>query len=272
MTTKQKTIGDKAAVKASAMILELDKLAAVRKEFEDTDWARTNQKLYSILGDVYARYDEAAANADLQKMTVKALMEILKKRGDRVQQNTPALSLFVRYVFNSDRQRIYTYARAIQAAKSSGVEPKNFVDFVNEAGGIEECKAKVTPNAKLLQKQQQIAEAMPLVEEILAKDGSTVLAEFKVDSKLVDSIKDRGVAFMVGTCDADGNIKVRSVIPAYSEGFEKWAKEKMAEHLYVNKAESNKKSAELDMEITLEQALAVINKANVGTIKVGELA
>ena len=266
------TFNKKAAVKASAMLEELDKLAAVRKEFEDTDWARTNQKLYSILGDVYARYEEAAANTEVLSMTVKALAEILKGRGNRVQQNTPAMSLFVRYVFNSERQRIFTYARAIHAAKASGVEPAKFVDFVNEAGGIEECKAKVAPNAKVLQKQQQIAEAMPLVEEILAGDGSTVLAEFKVDSQMVDSIKDRGVAFMVGTCDAKGNIKVRSVIPAYSEGFEKWAKEKMAEYLHAHKAESSKKAAEAEQEISLEKALAVIAKVNAGTVKVGELA
>lgn len=268
-TTKK--ISDKAQVQASAMIEQLDKLAAERDEFERGEMARTNQKLYEILGQVYARFEQARAQQSVLKKTVEVLTERLKAQRTRIQQNTPALSVFVRYVFNSERQRIFTYTRAIQAAIASNIAPDEFAAYVTEAGGVEECMAKAVPSKKAQEKQQQIADAMPLVEEILDEDSGNVLAEFKVDAAMVKDLKDDGKAFMIGTCDAKGNIQVRSVIPAYSEGFEKWAKEKMAAYLHEHKAQSTKNVAEGEQEMALEQAVAMLTKAQAGTVKVGEL-
>ncbi len=270
--TKSKSSSTNAAVQVSALMGKLDELAVARHNFESTDWVRTNQKLYSLLGDVYARYEDAAANAKVLRLTVKALTAVLKERGNRVQQNSTALSLFVRYVFSSDRQRIFTYTRALQAAKASGIKPAQFADFVNQAGGIEECKTKVSPSEKTVKKQQQIAAAMPLVDEILDKDGSTVLAQFKVDALMFEAIKEHEVTFLLGTCDEKGSIKVRSVVPGYSEGYEKWAKEKMAEYLHAQKSASDQKTAEAAQDKAVEEVLSQIAKANHCTVKVGELA
>lgn len=272
MVKSPQAFSDKTGLKASAMIEKLDKLAAERKEFERTDMARTNKKLYELLSNVYKSYEEAASSSAVLKLTVQGLTTILKKHGQRVQQNSTALSLFVRYVFDSERQRIFNYTRAIQAAKASDVKPEQFIEFVTEAGGIEECKAQAKPNEKISEMQQKIAEVMPLVDELLSKDGGQVLASFKVDAKLVDDIKGSGMAFMVGTCDAKGNIKVRSVIPGYSAGFENWAKKKMAQYLQAQKAVSNKKTAQAEQEKAIGEAISTINKAKAGTIKVGELA
>ncbi len=271
-STSSKKISAKTAVKASAMIEALDKLAVERNEFEQTDLARTNMKLYKLLAMVYARYEEAAAQESVLKLTVAALTERMKAAGKRVQQNTPALSLFVRFVVDSERQRIFTYTRAIQAAQSNSIKPDGFAQFVIDEGGLEDCKAKVKPSAKAQEKQQQIADAMPLVEEILDEDSGNVLAEFKVDAAMVEELKDGGKAFMIGTCDAMGNVQVRSVIPAYSDGFEKWAKTKMAEYLHEQQGKSTKKEAEDEQEMAIEQAMSMLTKAKSGTVKVGELA
>lgn len=272
MSTSSKKISAKNAVKASAMIEALDKLAVERNEFEQTDLARTNMKLYKLLAMVYERYEQASAQEDVLKLTVAALTERMKAAGKRVQQNTTALSLFVRFVFDSERQRIFTYTRAIQAAQSNSIKPDGFAQFVIDEGGLEDCKAKVQPNAKAQEKQQKIADAMPLVEEILDEGSGNVLAEFKVDAAMVEELKDGGKAFMIGTCDAMGNVQVRSVIPAYSDGFEKWAKTKMAEYLHEHKSKSAKKEAEDEQEMAIEQAMSMLTKAKSGTVKVGELA
>ena len=134
---KDLIINDKTAVKATSMVEQLDKLSVAREEFEKTDWARTNQKLYELLGAVYARYEEASAEKSVLALTVKTLKEILKKRGNRVQQNSTALSLFVRYVFNCDRQRIFTYTRAIHAAISHSITPDQLATFITTAGGVD---------------------------------------------------------------------------------------------------------------------------------------
>lgn len=226
---KDLIINDKTAVKATSMVEQLDKLSVAREEFEKTDWARTNQKLYELLGAVYARYEEASAEKSVLALTVKTLTEILKKRGNRVQQNSTALSLFVRYVFNCDRQRIFTYTRAIHAASSHGITPDQLATFITTAGGVEECKKKVAEvSSKVMEKTRTIESAMPLVEETLLNDSAPSLAQFKVSPALVANVWNKGMTFMIGSSDAKGNVEVRCVIPAHSAGFEKWAKTNLA--------------------------------------------
>jgi len=261
------------AVKASTAIVELDKLAQACATFESTELARTNQILYGLLAQVYKQYSLVAADKKVLSDVVKALVVILKTRGQRVQNNTSALSLFVRYVFNSDRQRIFNYTRAIQAAKSSKVGADDFVAFVNAAGGIEECKAQVPASADQQLKQEKLAQAMPLVDEVLSKDNNSVsLAHFKVDADMVKDLAESGLAVMLGTCDKQGNIVVRSVVPAHNEGYIKWAKQKMASYLADKQQQSSTAQAQAQQQASVDQALEILAKVQAGTVTVGEIA
>lgn len=260
------------AVKASTIIVELDKLATVRAEFEKTVLARTNQRLYQILGDVYAQYVNASKTAAVLKDTLAALKSGLEKNGVRVQKNSLAISVFVRYVFNSDRQRVHNYTRAIQAAISHNIPPADLASFINNAGGIEECKQKVVSRTNVLGKKQKIARAMPLVEETLGDSAiNKPLAKFSVPPQFVAASYQKGFTFLIGKADKQGNVKVLSVIPAYSEGVEKWAKQSLASFLDDEQVESAKKAKEKAKAKAIDKALGASSKKVSTEVTVGEL-
>jgi len=251
------------ATDTSRLLSELDKLSVERQEFEKNDYSRTNKALYEILGKVYLRYREASASNEVLRQTVKSLREILTARGCEVQKNSIALGLFVRYVFNVNRQRVHVYTRALMAAKVAEVEPENFAGFVEEEGGLEKCKVRLPPSPKFQEKQKQIAEVMPRVEELLSKTGEQVLAEFTVDARMLEAVKEHGVVFLVGTCDDKGTVKVRTVIPGFSKGYEKWAKSKLAQYLNEHKTEATSNAA--PEVVGIEQAIAALEKAGAKT-------
>jgi hypothetical protein len=260
------------AVKASTIIVELDKLAKVRAEFETTVLARTNQQLYQILGDVYAQYVKASESAAVLKDTLAAMKTGLEKNGVRVQKNSLAISVFVRYVFNSDRQRVHNYTRAIQAAISYNVSPVDIASFINNAGGIEECKQKVTPSKKQQEKKQKIARAMPLVEETLSNSAvNKPLAKFSVPAQFVAASYQKDFTFLIGKADKDGNVQVLSVIPAYSEGVEKWAKQSLATFLDDEQVLSANKAKEKAKAKAIDKAVARTGKKVAAEATVGEV-
>lgn len=260
------------AVKASDIIVELDKLANVRAEFEETVLARTNQHLYQILGDVYAQYLKASESAAVLKDTLSAMKTLLEKNGVRLQKNSLAISVFVRYVFNSNRQRVHNYTRAIQAAVSFNVPPAELASFINNAGGIEECKQKVVSSKNVLGKKQKIARAMPLVEETLGDSAiNKPLAKFSVPPQFVAASYQKGFTFLIGKADKQGNVKVLSVIPAYSEGVEKWAKQSLASFLDDEQVESANKTKEKAKAKAIDKALADAGRKASTEVTVGEL-
>jgi len=126
MTAKSKKMADvKATAKAMAdadksrildmtksMLKRANELCADRETFETTTLARSNAELYAILSNVYALFIQAV-DSNCLKETIKELTSVLKERGFRIQSNTPALTVFVRYVFNSDRKRAYNYASTL---------------------------------------------------------------------------------------------------------------------------------------------------------------
>lgn len=260
------------AVKASSVLLELDKLAVEREKFENTDLARTNAKLYQLLANVLAQFEAASAKDEVLKDTLNGLRKKLEDRGSRVQVNSPALGVFVRYVFNSDRQRVHNYTRALQAAVSNDIKSSSLVEYITNAGGVEECKRKVVVSEATEAAQLKVAEALPLVDERLADEQAKPLATFKVPPKHVQDTHDKEFTFLIGKADSEGQVKVLGVIPAYSKGVENWARTALAKFLSDEYEHSEKKAKEARAEKSVEAAVASVKRKNSkATATVGEV-
>jgi len=260
--------------KVNALIEELNKLSDTYETFKSSDLNNTHQKLYQILTTVYEKYEEAAASLDVLRRSVSEIRDKLKNKEIFVQKNSTAISLFVKYVFSeSERNTIFNYTKALQAAKSRGIRPCDFVNFVYESGGIEGCKALIKMSSKASEKHNQIATSMPLVEDLLSDDGGTALARFKVNREMVDLIKDKKLVHLVGTCDAEGNISVRAVVPGYSRGFSSWAKRKLAECVQLQNSDASlvAGSTMTEAEAAMDKASAMLAKVSSGTLTIGEL-
>ena len=143
----------KTVVLNDSYINHLDQLSVIRDEFENKTLRGSNKELYKILSDVYSLFIEIDSNKS--KYDIFKLKLILKERGFKPQNNTPLLTLLIRYVFNSDRTRSYNYNRVISSAHQREISPGKLSEFIEEQGGIEECKKKFVRSNKSLEKEEK---------------------------------------------------------------------------------------------------------------------
>ncbi len=229
MTTKSKIARTSSNTKMSAqtIVATADRLVEQREQWQQNEYARSNARLYEILSCVLAMWQQVKDDKELRIETVKQMKTALTAVGVRVQMNTLALTLFVRYVFRTDRNRAMNYSRTLQAALAAGVDSKDLADFIERSGGVEECKRQLSKSEAVLAKEQAIESAMTLVEEQLESSYSAPLATFKVSPDYVEGLQ-AGYVFLMARASSKGEIRALAVVPAQSEGMTKWAKQQMA--------------------------------------------
>ena len=229
MTTKSKLKRTSSNTKMSAqtIVATADKLVEQREQWQQNEYARSNARLYEILSSVLAMWQQVKDDRELRIETVKQMKAALTAAGVRVQMNTLALTLFVRYVFRTDRNRAMNYSRTLQAAMAAGIDSKDLADFIERSGGVEECKRQLSKSEAVLAKEQAIESAMTLVEEQLESSYSAPLATFKVSPDYVQGLQS-GYVFLMARANSKGEVRALALVPAQSEGMTKWAKQQMA--------------------------------------------
>jgi hypothetical protein len=265
-----KQASSKSLLSAQAIVSKADALVKQREDFEQNEYARSNQRLYGILAEVLEMYEQASISKTILSETVKQLKAKLEANKVRVQTNTLALTLFVRYVFRTDRQRSMNYSRTLQAAIQQGISAKQLAQFIEDCGGVESCKKQFTKSSVVVAKETSIANNMTLVDETLATALINPLAEFKVANSFVADTYNKDFVFVIGKADKQGNIKALGAVPAYSAGMTKWAKQQLA--LFFSKQqELAKKNANAKRKDTaLANAKSAV-KSKTPTETVGEL-
>jgi hypothetical protein len=265
-----KSVGSKSLMSAQAIVNKADALLKQREHFEQNEYARSNQRLYVILAEVLAMYEAASVSKTLLAETIKQMKINLEARKVRIQTNTLALTLFVRYVFGTDRQRSMNYSRTLQGALQQGISASQLAQFIEDCGGVEQCKKRFTKSAKVVAKETTIANAMTLVEETLSNAVAKPLATLKVSKEFVAQTYDKDFVFVIGKADKQGNIKALGAVPAYSAGMTKWAKQQLALFFSEQQALAKKSENAKRKESALANAKSVA-KNKTPTETVGEL-
>ena len=258
------------AVKASSLMVALNALVTERETFEREEYARSNTRLYEILSKVYAAYRDAKTSDSVLTETVKQMKEVLQKSGERIQTNTLAINLFVRFVFRTSRQRTHNYSRTLQAAYAKNIAPAALAQFIADGGGVEECKKDFVKSPKTLEREAKIASALDMVNEQLT-DSNSFLAEFTVAADWVAGTCDEEMTFLVGRADKNGKVRVTSVVPAFSNGMAKWAKSQLALFLAEQQAVTQKAAKGKRKEAAIKEIAKKAKKNNSATETVGEL-
>lgn len=215
------------------LVQKLDDLVVERENYEANELLRSNKRLYELLSSVLALYYEAITSETVLKETIVRVRARLSERNIRTQKNSPALTLFVRYTFNTDRQRALNYSRSLLAAVQAKIPSEQFAAFVTERGGVEECKRQVVITPEVAQKRKAISDAVTDVESELELRKDSPLATFSVDADIVAEHCDKGLMVVLADVDSDGSVKALCVVPAYSAAVEKWAKTALAKKLAV---------------------------------------
>jgi hypothetical protein len=200
------------------IVTKLDVMKVQNEHFETNELSRSNKTLYSLLGQVYEVFN-SVDKKDLE--TPKHLKSILKQRGVKVQDNTPFLTVLIRYVFNSDRSKSFNYNRVISSAIQKGISPKDLPLHIEEMGGVEECKKDYIPSQETIDKKQSLKDSIEAIQLNFVDMESFHSVKTDKEVKKVDGCQ---FVFTVGRLGEDGKtIELVEVLTEMSRVMEKTA-------------------------------------------------
>jgi hypothetical protein len=167
---------------ASNIVQSLDALVARRKTWEATDYKKANEGLYMLLADSLSTFNaKFLIGEDNDRKALRLdLSARLKADGIKVQRNSTTLTMFVRFVFGSDRKRAHGYSYVLKAAISHGVTADILPAYIVEQGGIEEIKRLMVKKAEAIAKQQAVQAATAVVKEDVASNAIRPLAHVEL--------------------------------------------------------------------------------------------
>jgi hypothetical protein len=253
----------------SAIIVEkADALVKKRETFELTTLARSNDELYGILSEVYALFKSAVEEKHLKEVLVK-MKAALKTKNIKVQVNSPALTVFVRYVFNSDRKRAYNYASTLMAAVQSNIEPANLAEFIKSKSGVEECKKeyKKTDDAKA--RESAVKDACVAVSEGLLTMKTK--HRVKLQNSTVDYCDGTDFAFIVARSLGNGEFDLLRVVPKSTKAMQGAAIKELAKALIEQTEKAKTEAKETKAKSTTDKAVSTITPKQAAKMTVGEL-
>ena len=236
-----------------AVIKKANELVQARERFETQTLARTNKELYSILGQVHDLFISACASTECLKDTVKAMKETLSKRNVKVQSNSPALTVFVRYVFNSDRKRAYNYTRTLMAAIKDKKPSETLAEFIESKGGVEECKKNFAKKPETLAKEVALKDA--IAESFMALENLQAKETVALPNSSVYLNDGCTYVFVVARQNANNELELLRTVPTTTKAMENSALKEVAKDLLKQREAANDSSK--TKEVIKASAVAV---------------
>ena len=227
---------------AGGLVTQLDGLVVKRKQWEATDYKKANEGLYSLLASCLDVFNSKFVNAgDDDKKTLRGeLKNRLTSDGVRVQRNTTTLTMFVRFVFGSDRKRAHAYSYVLKAAISHNVTAADLPSWIVEQGGIEEVKRQMIVSEEAKQRQVDLAVAKAQVVANVEQATVTPLAQLPMSGVSGQ------YALLLAKPAPNGMVSIVGVISDVNEAFYNACLLKMAR----SKAADNAQTLALSKEST----------------------
>jgi len=251
-----------------AVIEEANKLSVQRETFEKEELARSNKALYAILSKVYALFNKAVKDGCI-KETAKEMRSLLKQRSVKVQSNTPALTCFVRFVFNSDRKRAYNYASTLMAAVDAEIKPEKLAAFIEGSNGVEECKKAYKMKDETKQRVEAVAAASVDVMDILKTMPS--VANITLPNASVDLSDGVEFAFIVARSVGNGKFELLRAVPKSTKAMQTAAVKELAKNLIEVAAKAQTEAKEQKVKVTTEKAVKSISEKDAAKMTLKEL-
>lgn len=181
-----------------------DYLIEQRKNWQENEYARSNIRLYQILQQCYALYQEMKG-VSAEKLAMKrAFNSYCTDSGVNFNESTHLMVKIVRCVFGDDRRRASAYALALRVADEHKTSVIDIPKYFTEAGGYEEVRRNNTNKAAKADKKAQGLSLM----------SSSTLAS--VTSDALNAVFDEGnydgAVLLMSTREADGSFQVKYVI------------------------------------------------------------
>lgn len=200
---------------AGGLVTQLDGLVVQRKQWEATDYKKANEGLYSLLASCLDVFSSKFVNAsDNDKKALRGeLTNRLTTNNVRVQRNTTTLTMFVRFVFGSDRKRAHSYTYVLKAAISNEVNAASLPGWIVEQGGIEEVRKRMIVSEEAKQRQANLASAQTQVKADIEQASVTPLARLSITGVTGK------YALLLAKPEPDGTVSIVGAISDINEAF-----------------------------------------------------
>jgi hypothetical protein len=245
-----------------------NKLSGMREQFEKQELARSNKALYEILTNVYELF-YIAVEAGCIKESVYEMRKQLKLRGIKVQVNSPALTVFVRYIFNSDRKRAYNYASTLMAAAQAEVKPEHLTTFIEGKNGVEECKKEYKMKEETKLRKDAIKTAS--VEVLDAINNMPAAERISLPNTSVDLSDGTQFAFILARSVGNGEFDLLKVIPKTSKAMQSAAVKELAKDFIDCAEKAAKASLDASVKDATERAVKTMTAKEAANMTIAEL-
>jgi hypothetical protein len=178
----------------------------------------------------------------------------LKARGVKVQSNSPALTVFVRFVFNSDRKRAYNYASTLMAAVQAEIEPAKLAEFIESKNGVEECKKQYKMKDETKQRVEAVAAAS--IEMLSTLQAMPCAAKVTLPNAEVNFSDGAEFAFIVARSSGKGEFEILRVIPNTTKTMQSSALKELAKDSIVQVAKLAEAAKHKKVKKTTDDAVS----------------
>jgi hypothetical protein len=205
ITTLPSTLQNAAQSKnATTFDNAFNRIIAERESWEQNEFARSNQKLYTILKTCYSIFQSMNSTDDEAKAYKEAFNDFCERKKFVFKGSTHLTAKIVCCVFGADRRLVSNYGRVLRIAAEKNTSLSNFVQFIEERGGVEEVRRdkKVSKSSADRAKTGKAS----LHGEVLGSVSSDLLNSKFDASAYTDAV------LLLATKEADGSFAIRRVI------------------------------------------------------------
>lgn len=202
----QVVVSNTTSATKSLPIEQLKSMEIARINWETTELAQSNNRLYSILKQAYSFYLVMKQNnsENVRKAQLNAMEKFISERGYTFTPSTHDMTRVVKCVFGVDRRRVSAYSIALRRALTEGKTADELINFLEDEGGVEQIRLGG-------KKALSVVERATLGKEVV---GDKVLGKIQLDAKAIKASVDwtDKQVVLVATYLPNGELDINAVL------------------------------------------------------------
>jgi hypothetical protein len=135
------------SIQAVTAMKELEQITTDRQVWQDTAYKTSNDMLYGILERCYAYYHKMSGESDAAQSAREGFKLYVHSRDLKFKKSTHTIAKVLACVFGIDRRRVSAYSIALRSALQNNVKTSDLIEYLANAGGVEELRLAKSPNA-----------------------------------------------------------------------------------------------------------------------------
>jgi len=186
----------------------IQQLADNATDWHDTVYATSNEMLYGILKNCYAYYEAMCVNDGLAKQLRGELEQFCEKRLGKFSKDDHTLTAIVKCVFSynaNNRKRLSSYSIALRAAAEAKQTSSNIVQFIKDAGGVEELRLGQSKSGMTTDDKAENAKKAVMAQSLATIDSEAVAQQ-------LDAAASGKLVVLVAEQLASGQLSVKALV------------------------------------------------------------